>query len=82
MGEHTLAVPAALFAQNRTRLLERLRKNANVPKDSIIVLQGGKDDTRYCSDVGPVFRQVGQKPKGCMVSSERNGESCSIFLFL
>lgn len=58
MGEHTLAVPASLFALNRNRLVERLRNNSNVENDSVVVLQGGNDDTRYCSDVGPVFRQV------------------------
>lgn len=57
MGEHTLAVPAALFAQNRTRLVKRLKDNSNIDKDSVVVLQGGSEETRYCSDVGPVFRQ-------------------------
>lgn len=60
MGEHTLAVPAELFGLNRKRLLERLRANANINKDSIVLLQGGLEETRYCSDVGPVFRQVSQ----------------------
>lgn len=61
MGEHTLAVPASLFALNRNRLVERLRKNSNVKNDSIVVLQGGNDDTRYCTDNVPVFRQVTYK---------------------
>jgi len=57
LGEHTHAVPAALFALNRRRLVERLRANPDVNHDSVVVFQGGQDDTRYCSDVGPVFRQ-------------------------
>jgi len=58
LGEHTLSVPAALFVLNRSRLAERLRQNAQVKNNSVVVLQGGNEESRYCSDVGPVFRQV------------------------
>jgi len=58
LGEHTLKVPAALFKTNRDRLAERLRKSAKAPSNAVVVLQGGAEATRYCSDVGPVFRQV------------------------
>ncbi|CAL8096915.1 unnamed protein product [Orchesella dallaii] len=57
MGEHTLAVPASLFSLNRNRLVDRLKNNSSVDKNSVIFLQGGNEETRYCSDVGPVFRQ-------------------------
>ncbi|ODM88692.1 Xaa-Pro dipeptidase, partial [Orchesella cincta] len=55
--ESILAVPAELFALNRSRLVERLKNNSSVDKDSVVVLEGGNEETRYCSDVGPVFRQ-------------------------
>jgi len=57
LGEHTLKVPTALFQLNRKRLVERLRTNRKVNTNSFVVLQGGEESTRYCSDVGPVFRQ-------------------------
>ena len=56
MGEHTLSVPASLHQLNRQRLVDALAAN-HVPKNSIIVLQGGETQTMYCSDVEPVFRQ-------------------------
>ncbi|XP_035708864.1 xaa-Pro dipeptidase isoform X2 [Folsomia candida] len=57
LGEHTLSVPAALFALNRQRLVERLQNNPKINRNSVVILQGGSDESRYCSDVGPVFRQ-------------------------
>ncbi|UYV63459.1 PEPD [Cordylochernes scorpioides] len=57
MGASTLTVPAELHADNRLRLLGRLR--GKVPPKSVVLLQGGESCTRYCSDVEPVFRQVG-----------------------
>ena len=50
----------ALFAQNRRRLVEALKKDPNLPANSIVLLQGGGDQGRCAgdsSDVGPVFRQ-------------------------
>lgn len=59
MGEHTLKVPMALHKLNRERLADRLRKNANIDKKAVVVLQGGEDVMRYCSDVTvATFRQV------------------------
>ncbi|XP_064414568.1 xaa-Pro dipeptidase isoform X2 [Latimeria chalumnae] len=57
LGKETLRVPMALFALNRKRLCERLRKNADVAKNSIVVLQGGDQTQRYCTDTDIVFRQ-------------------------
>jgi len=60
MGNKTMKVPMALFAQNRKRLVEALRKEAGLPSNSIVLLQGGGDQGRCAgdsSDVGPVFRQ-------------------------
>lgn len=60
MGNTTAAIPMALFRENRRRMVEQLNKNKNVPKGSIVLLQGGNDQG-VCegdsSDVGPVFRQ-------------------------
>ena len=60
MGNKTMKVPMALFAQNRKRLVEALRKEVGLPSNSIVLLQGGGDQGRCAgdsSDVGPVFRQ-------------------------
>uniref|UniRef100_G1TCW5 Xaa-Pro dipeptidase n=1 Tax=Oryctolagus cuniculus TaxID=9986 RepID=G1TCW5_RABIT len=53
----TLKVPLALFALNRRRLCERLRKNTAVQAGSVVVLQGGEETQRYCTDTGLLFRQ-------------------------
>ncbi|XP_033014565.1 xaa-Pro dipeptidase [Lacerta agilis] len=57
LGNDTLKVPAALFALNRTRLCERLRSKKDVPKKSVVLLQGGEQTNRYCTDTGILFRQ-------------------------
>uniref|UniRef100_UPI00398F01FD xaa-Pro dipeptidase n=1 Tax=Pristiophorus japonicus TaxID=55135 RepID=UPI00398F01FD len=57
LGNETLQVPMALFALNRRRLCERLRKNTAVPKKSVVVLQGGDQTQRYCTDTDNLFRQ-------------------------
>ena len=59
LGEHTLKVPMELHRVNRQRLCQQLKKNPKVEKGSYIVLQGGSDFQRYCSDVNVAeFRQV------------------------
>ena len=58
MGPKCLSVPMKLFALNRQRLCERLRAREDVPKNAIVVLQGGKQEQRYCTDHEPIFRQV------------------------
>ena len=49
-----------LFALNRRRLTEKLKKADNIPPKSFVVLQGGATQNRYCTDAAMVvFRQVG-----------------------
>uniref|UniRef100_A0A8C0GFS4 Xaa-Pro dipeptidase n=1 Tax=Chelonoidis abingdonii TaxID=106734 RepID=A0A8C0GFS4_CHEAB len=57
LGNETLKVPAALFALNRKRLCDRLRENKDVQKNAIVLMQGGEEAQRYCTDTGIVFRQ-------------------------
>ncbi|XP_066570116.1 xaa-Pro dipeptidase [Amia ocellicauda] len=57
LGKDTLKVSMALFAENRRRLCERLRANTGVPKKSMVVLQGGEQTQKYCTDTDLVFRQ-------------------------
>ncbi|XP_003467255.1 xaa-Pro dipeptidase isoform X1 [Cavia porcellus] len=57
LGNETLQVPLALFALNRQRLCERLRKNTAVQAGSVVVLQGGEETQRYCTDTSIIFRQ-------------------------
>ncbi|XP_074865114.1 xaa-Pro dipeptidase [Carettochelys insculpta] len=57
LGNETLKVPIALFALNRKRLCDQLRKNKDVPKKSVVLLQGGEDAQRYCTDTSILFRQ-------------------------
>uniref|UniRef100_A0A8D1R966 Xaa-Pro dipeptidase n=1 Tax=Sus scrofa TaxID=9823 RepID=A0A8D1R966_PIG len=57
LGNETLKVPLALFVLNRRRLCERLRKNPAVQAGSVVVLQGGEETQRYCTDTGVLFRQ-------------------------
>lgn len=55
MGQSTLEVPMALFAENRKRLVAEL--NAVAP-DSIVFLQGGNAINHYNTDTKYMFRQV------------------------
>ncbi|RNA11856.1 Xaa-Pro [Brachionus plicatilis] len=57
LGEKTLKVSMQLFALNRKNLLQKLRNQPDLPKSSIVLLEGGKSTTRYCSDHEDVFRQ-------------------------
>lgn len=61
LGNETLKVPLALFALNRQRLCERLRKNGAVQAGSAVVLQGGEEMQRYCTDTSIIFRQVSSR---------------------
>ena len=54
-----MKIPMQLHALNRERLCKRLKENKEVPKGSVVVLQGGEDCQRYCTDVNhTTFRQV------------------------
>ena len=41
MGNNTLKVPLALFAKNRSRLVDALKEAPNLPKNPIVLLKGG-----------------------------------------
>lgn len=58
MGQDTLSIPMELFAENRQRLCERLRAREDVKPGAVVVLQGGEQTQRYCTDTDIVFRQV------------------------
>uniref|UniRef100_A0A4W3JYE0 Xaa-Pro dipeptidase n=1 Tax=Callorhinchus milii TaxID=7868 RepID=A0A4W3JYE0_CALMI len=57
MSSSNLRVPMAVFSLNRRRLCQRLKDNVNVPKNGIVLLQGGEQSQRYCTDTDNVFRQ-------------------------
>lgn len=53
-------VPMELFAQNRVKLVRSLRDHlASIsnPTRGFVLLQGGEEETRYCTDHVDVFRQ-------------------------
>lgn len=56
-GNQTLKVPMELFRLNRQRLCEALRSHRTLPADSVVLLEGGQGQMRYCSDHEPLFRQ-------------------------
>ena len=58
MGPHCLRVPMRMFALNRQRLCHRLKECKDVPSGAIVLLQGGEQEQRYCTDTDIVFRQV------------------------
>ena len=53
-----MAVPVSLHATNRKKLCDRLLKQKDLPKGAIVVLQGGEQKQRYCTDCDVLFRQV------------------------
>uniref|UniRef100_A0A8C1UUI4 Xaa-Pro dipeptidase n=1 Tax=Cyprinus carpio TaxID=7962 RepID=A0A8C1UUI4_CYPCA len=57
LGNDTLRVSAALFAENRERLCRGLKAEKDVPAGSVVVLQGGEQKQRYCTDTDELFRQ-------------------------
>uniref|UniRef100_A0A3P9IAG1 Xaa-Pro dipeptidase n=1 Tax=Oryzias latipes TaxID=8090 RepID=A0A3P9IAG1_ORYLA len=57
LGNDTLRVSAALFAENRRRLCQGLQGKEGVLPKSVVVLQGGEQQQRYCTDTDVVFRQ-------------------------
>lgn len=59
LGNDTLRVSAALFAENRRRLCAGLKAKGGLVPQSVVVLQGGEQKQRYCTDTDVVFRQVG-----------------------
>ncbi|KAK2847727.1 hypothetical protein Q7C36_009409 [Tachysurus vachellii] len=57
LGKDTLRVSAALFTENRHRLCESLRSQESLQPNSVVVLQGGEQKQRYCTDTDQLFRQ-------------------------
>lgn len=57
LGAHTLSIPVSLHATNRKRLCEQLKKLKGVPAGAMVLLQGGEQSQRYCTDTDVVFRQ-------------------------
>ncbi|XP_030649972.1 xaa-Pro dipeptidase-like [Chanos chanos] len=57
LGNDTLRVSAALFAENRRRLCQGLKAKCELVPKSVVVLQGGEQKQRYCTDTDVVFRQ-------------------------
>ena len=58
VGPDCLSVPMKLFALNRQRLCEHLRECKDIPRGAVVLLQGGEQTQRYCTDTDIVFRQV------------------------
>ncbi|RMX44121.1 hypothetical protein pdam_00002560 [Pocillopora damicornis] len=86
-GNSSLAVPLSLHTINRRRLCERLTDNKAVPKGAMILLQGGEQHQRYCTDVDAVFRQesffhwtFGVLEAGCLGAVEVES-TCAILFF-
>nr|XP_057944640.1 xaa-Pro dipeptidase [Doryrhamphus excisus] len=57
LGNETLRVSAALFAENRRRLCKGLKSKDGVEARSVVVLQGGEQQQRHCTDTDLLFRQ-------------------------
>ncbi|XP_077446304.1 xaa-Pro dipeptidase [Stigmatopora argus] len=57
LGNDTLRVSAQLFAENRRRLCLGLKAKEGVDACSIVVLQGGEQLQRHCTDTDLLFRQ-------------------------
>jgi hypothetical protein len=74
-------VPMKLFATNRANLLKRLRLNENLPKSTVILVQGGESKMRYCSDHEEAFRQVNIKSYSCRLSLNCGSNLFSKFFF-
>ncbi|KAL8234825.1 hypothetical protein R6Q59_020925 [Mikania micrantha] len=54
------AVPMKLYIENREKLLKHLRQNLYSSSRSLhgfVLLQGGEEQTRYCTDHEDIFRQ-------------------------
>lgn len=58
LGKDTLRVSAALFTENRRRLCVALKARDTLQPNSVVVLQGGEQKQRYCTDTDELFRQV------------------------
>ncbi|MED6264677.1 hypothetical protein CHARACLAT_017132, partial [Characodon lateralis] len=57
LGNDTLRVSAALFLENRQRLCQGLKAKDGLEPKSVVLLQGGEQSQRYCTDTDVLFRQ-------------------------
>ncbi|MCJ8733055.1 hypothetical protein PDJAM_G00218600 [Pangasius djambal] len=57
LGKDTLRVSAALFTENRRRLCVALKAKDTLQPKSVVLLQGGEQKQRYCTDTDEIFRQ-------------------------
>lgn len=81
MGPGTYEVPLSLFANNRTRLAEKLQSG------QVVVLQGGEDINHYDTDVQYVFRQeayftwlCGVREPGCYFAFDVKTNKAILFV--
>jgi Xaa-Pro dipeptidase len=59
MGDHTHKIPMSLFKDNRSKVIDELRKDERLAgKKAMLLLQGGDNISFYDTDVDYVFRQV------------------------
>jgi hypothetical protein len=56
LAKHHFPINMAVFQQNRERLVERLKTDANI-NDGLILLEGGKDMPMHATDKHSFFRQ-------------------------
>lgn len=56
-GPNSYHVPMRLHAETRQKLVNRFKQLKHVPGGSLILLQGGKAQTRDATDHEPLFRQ-------------------------
>ncbi|CAE7410992.1 PEPD [Symbiodinium sp. CCMP2592] len=57
MGAGTLRVPMAMHAAHRQKLCQVLRERAEIGRDAVIFLQGGKEASVYDTDTNWDFKQ-------------------------
>ncbi|KAL3698542.1 hypothetical protein R1sor_012618 [Riccia sorocarpa] len=56
----TYVIPLELYRQNRQKLLLALRArlaHLNLPSKGLVLLQGGEEHNKYCTDFAELFRQ-------------------------
>lgn len=75
MGEGTLKIPMAMHATHRRKLCSALSGHADIPEESVILLQGGDELPVYDTDTNFGFRQesnfqylFGVKEPGCFAA--------------
>ena len=57
VGAKVFQLNFQMHQESRDRVLERFRRDASVPKRSVILMQGGCSETRHETDHEKLFRQ-------------------------